>query len=189
MADKFIFIDRDGVINKDPEGWTEYGYITDPKDFFTLDGAVEAFKILKDAGYKAVIVSNQQGVGKGYFSEQELNRVTERMKEIVKNGGGEITKVYYCTHTKEEDCSCRKPKEGMFLKAKEELNIESFDKKFYIGDSERDIKAGRKAGLKTILVLSGKLSAHEAEKLNTKPDHICKNLLEAVKFVLSDKRT
>ncbi|MFH1837597.1 MAG: HAD family hydrolase, partial [Candidatus Omnitrophota bacterium] len=164
MSQKYIFIDRDGVINKDPGGWTEYGYVTVPEDFYMVKGSVEAIKMFTDAGYKVIIISNQQGVGKGYFSEEDLKKVTRKMERVVEEGKGKITRVYYCTHTDEEDCDCRKPREGMFLKAKEELNIESFEGKFYIGDTERDIQAGRRVGLKTIFVLSGKNSAEDAKK-------------------------
>ena len=72
MSAKYVFIDRDGVINKDPAGWTEYSYVTKPEDFHFLSDAIEAFRELADAGYRAVIISNQQGVGKGYFTKEDL---------------------------------------------------------------------------------------------------------------------
>ncbi|MGB2878875.1 MAG: HAD family hydrolase [Candidatus Omnitrophota bacterium] len=184
MSEEYVFIDRDGVINKDPGGWTEYGYVTRWEDFHFLPGTLEALKALKGAGYKAVIISNQQGVGKGYFTEAALKDITGKMVSTIKGSGGEVAGVFYCIHAKEEDCDCRKPKAGLFLKAKEELGIESFESNFYMGDTERDIQAGRAAGLKTILVLSGKSSRQDAEGWSHKPDHICGSIAEAVNIVI-----
>ncbi|MDP8298683.1 MAG: HAD family hydrolase [Candidatus Tantalella remota] len=185
MKKKYVFFDRDGVINKDPGGWTEFGYVSGPEYLQILPGVPETVKKITDAGYKIIIISNQQGVGKGYFTQEDLDRVTASMKDVVESAGGSISGVYYCTHTKEEDCPCRKPKEGLFLKAKEEFGIDSFDGTFYIGDTQRDIQAGRAAGLNTILVTSGKSSKGDAEDWEYKPDHICKDLLEAVDLVIS----
>ncbi|NQT32914.1 MAG: HAD family hydrolase [Candidatus Omnitrophica bacterium] len=184
--DKYVFIDRDGVINKDPGGWTEYGYVTRPEDFYILPNVPEAMKKLKEAGYKVIIVSNQQGVGKGYFTKEELADVTQKMMGDIRKAGGDISGTFYCTHRKDENCDCRKPKEGLFHLAQEELGMQSFDNKFFIGDNTTDIEAGKKAGLKTILVLSGKSTAMDPEKWEHKPDYICEDLLEAVEVVLAE---
>ncbi|MCK5450480.1 MAG: HAD family hydrolase [Candidatus Omnitrophica bacterium] len=184
MSNKYVFIDRDGVINKDPEGCTKCGYVSLLEEVDILPGVSEAIKKLTDAGYKSVIISNQQGVGKGYFSEESLKMVTDKMLSIVEKDGGKISGIYYCTHTKEEDCSCRKPKEGLFYIAQKELGIPDFKDKFYIGDTERDMVAGKKVGLESILVLSGKSSKEDAENWENKPDHICEDLLEAVEKVI-----
>ncbi|MFQ5952589.1 MAG: HAD-IIIA family hydrolase [Candidatus Omnitrophota bacterium] len=186
-VNKYVFIDRDGVINKDPGGWTEYSYVTRWEDFHFLPGALESLKKLADSGYKSVIISNQQGVGKGYFTKDALEDVTARMLQEIKKSGGSVAGVYYCTHTKEEDCSCRKPKTGLFTKAGKELGIQDFEGKYYIGDTERDIESGKKVGLKTILVISGKSSREDAEKWDHKPDHICSDLMEAVDIILGEK--
>ena len=185
MEEKYVFIDRDGVINKDPGGWTEYSYVTRWEDFHFLPGSLEALKRLRSAGYRSVIISNQQGVGKGYFTEEELDNVTSKMLEKIKEAGGDVAGVYYCTHAKEENCSCRKPKPGLFERAEEELGINP-EGKYYIGDTERDIQAGGAAGLKTILVLSGKSSKGDVEKWENKPDHVCDSFIDAVKIVLGE---
>ncbi|MFH1665364.1 MAG: HAD-IIIA family hydrolase [Candidatus Omnitrophota bacterium] len=187
MSDKLVFIDRDGVINEDPGGWTEYGYVTRLEELRILPGAAEALGKLSRAGYRNVIISNQQGVGKGYFSQADLDGVTSEVRRAVEEAGGRIDGVYYCTHRKEEDCPCRKPKEGLFLIAREELGIKSFEGKFYIGDTQRDIEAGKRAGLRTILVLSGKSSREDAEEWEHKPDHICGSLLEAAEFIIREE--
>ena len=184
MNDKYVFIDRDGVINKDPAGWTEHGYVTRREEFHFLPGVLEAMKELSAAGYKSVIISNQQGVGKGYFSEGDLKDVTAGMKRAIEEAGGSVAGVYYCTHVKEENCSCRKPKDGLFRTAQKELGIKSFEDKFYIGDTERDMQAGKKVGLETILILSGKSSREDAEDWACKPDHICESFPDAARLVL-----
>ncbi|MDD3089271.1 MAG: D-glycero-beta-D-manno-heptose 1,7-bisphosphate 7-phosphatase [Candidatus Omnitrophica bacterium] len=184
MNDRYVFLDRDGVINKDPGGWTEYGYVTVPDNFMVIPGAHEGIKILTDAGYNIVIISNQQGVGKGYFSRRELDAVTAKMLSGIKNAGGVIKAVYYCTHLTSDDCECKKPKPGMFLRAKKELNIDILEGKYFVGDTERDIQAGKAAGLKTILVLTGKSTRDDAANWEYKPDMICKDLTEAAKTII-----
>ncbi len=185
MPDKYVFLDRDGVINKDPAGWTEYGYVTRWEDFQFLPGVLEAIKRLSDAGYGVVIISNQQGVGLGYFSEEDLNDLTVKMSRQIEEAGGVIADIFYCTHCKEDECPCRKPKEGLFLMAQEELGIQSLEDKFYIGDTESDMQAGKKVGLRTILVLSGKSSREDAAGWDHKPDHICDDILEAARMIIS----
>jgi len=184
MDDKYVFLDRDGVVNKDPAGWTEHGYVTRWEDFHFLPGVLEAMKELSVSGYRTVIISNQQGVGKGFFTEKALNDLTAEMSRRVEEAGGSIAGVYYCTHTKEENCDCRKPKKGLFRIAQKELGIKGFKGKFYIGDTQRDIQAGKEIGLETILVLSGKASRKDTENWEHKPDHICDDLPEAVQLIL-----
>ena len=183
MEDKYVFLDRDGVINEDGDGWTEHGYITRWEDFRFLPGVPEALKKFADSGYRCVIISNQQGVGKGCFTRRELSAITKRMVDIVKRAGGDIAGVYYCTHTREEQCGCRKPETGLFRQAQEELGISDLRGKYYIGDMERDIQAGKNAGLGTILVLSGKTSSRDVEKWACRPDHICGDLSAAAEIV------
>jgi len=161
---KYIFLDRDGVINKDCAGGTKYGYATCPSEFVFLPKVLEALKYFYENGYKAVIVSNQQCVGKGYLSKEELKCITDKMIIDIESSGGKVAGVYYCVHKKEENCDCRKPKEGLFLKAKTELSITSLSNMYYVGDTERDVIAGEKAGLKSITVLTGKSIASDIDK-------------------------
>ncbi len=181
--DKVIFLDRDGVINKDPGGWTKYDYVADWRDFQILPGVFEALKLLKANGCKVVIISNQAGVGKGYFTEDGLKAIDQKMRKRIVAHGGDIEASYYCVHTPEADCGCRKPKTGLFERAGKKLNMD-FSGAYFIGDTRRDVEAGRRAGLKTILVLTGKASRDEAEAWGEKPDHIFENLLEAVRWLL-----
>jgi D-glycero-D-manno-heptose 1,7-bisphosphate phosphatase len=187
MKDKYVFVDRDGVINRDGAGVTEHGYVTKWEDFIFLPGVIEGFKALKEAGYRSIVISNQKCVGRGIMTPDELEILTEKMKRSVHEGGGNIDDVLYCTHLDKDNCSCRKPKEGLFLEAAKKFNIDNFSGKYFIGDSERDIIAGKKAGLLNILVLSGKSSEKDAEEWKIKPDHIARDFKEAVKIVLEEK--
>ncbi|MBU0571248.1 MAG: HAD-IIIA family hydrolase [Candidatus Omnitrophica bacterium] len=184
MSVKYIFLDRDGVINADAAGVTKHGYITRWEDFYFLPGVLESFKKAAEAGYKCVVISNQQGVGKGYHSEAELFELTEKMKRAIKAAGGAVAGVFYCVHLDADECGCRKPEAGLFHQAQEGLNIKDMRGKYYIGDTERDVQAGQKAGLKTILVLSGKTDIRDIEEWEWRPDHVCKDLLSAVEFVI-----
>jgi len=182
---KYVFLDRDGVINKDPAGWTEHGYITRWEDFQFLPGVLEALKKLSGEGYESVIISNQQGVGKGHFTREDLDDVTAEMSLVIKKAGGNVARTYYCTHAKEENCECRKPKKGLFHIAQEELGIQDFGGNFFIGDTERDMQAGKEVGLETVLVLSGKSSQEDVGGWKYKPDHICEDLAVAVDLILA----
>ena len=181
---KAIFIDRDGVINKDPGGWTEYSYVTAWKEFHFLPGVFEALKLLNKNDIKVIIISNQAGVNKGYFSIGELNEVTAKMMDEINKNGGSIEEAYYCIHKDEDNCSCRKPKTGLLERASVKYDID-MPKTFFIGDSEVDVIAGRKAGCKTVFLLSGKTSDEEMRAWKNKPDYVFNGLLEAVKWILA----
>jgi len=185
---KIIFIDRDGVINKDPGGWTRYNYVTKWDEFFFIDGSIEALKRLKKAGYRIYLISNQGGISKGYFAQKDLNGINRKMLAEIKRGGGKIDQLYYCPHHDLDNCECRKPKTGLIEQAirKKRVDIKNT---FIIGDSLRDIEAGKRMDMKTILVLSGKTSLSEIESWSIQPDCIKKDLLEAVEWILKNERT
>jgi len=180
---KFIFIDRDGVINKDPGGWTKHSYVTRVEDFIFLDGAREAITKLNRAGFEIVVISNQAGVAKGHFTLDALANVNERMISEISKAGGKIKKVYYCVHQPSDNCDCRKPKTGLFRNAEKELGIVAGNA-YFIGDGKTDIESGREMGLRTILVMSGKTKFEDVDDWKVKPDHIYPGLLEAAEFVI-----
>ena len=184
--EKIIFIDRDGVINKDPGGWTEHNYVTRWEDFHFIPGSKEAISRLSRAGYRIIIVSNQAGISKGYYTERELDGVTGNMLKELERSGGRIEKVYYCVHQDSDNCDCRKPKAGMFERAEKELGVSAAGN-FFIGDAKTDVEAGNGKGLKTVLVLSGKTDLEALGGWGFKPDYIFDDLLEAVNFILSRK--
>jgi len=184
---KLIFIDRDGVINKDPGGWTKYSYVTKWEEFFFIDGSIEALKNLKDAGYRVCLVSNQGGISKGYFTKEDLERVNEKMLAEIEKAGGKIDGLYYCTHHDKDNCECRKPKTGLIERAVREKDVD-LKNTFIIGDSLRDVEAGKRMGMKTIFVLSGKTPLSDAQNWHIRADHIMKDLREAVEWILKTER-
>ena len=179
----FMLMDRDGVINKDPGGWTKYDYVTAWRDFHFLPGSLEALKLLRKKDIRVIVLSNQAGVGRGYFTKRELDELTAKMKDAVNKYGGEIEDVYYCVHKPEDGCGCRKPKTGLFDKAEREHGID-LRNTYYVGDVSGDIIAGRAAGCRTIFVSSGKTPRAEMEKWGDKPDYVFDDLLGAVRWLV-----
>lgn len=175
---KTIFLDRDGVINRDP-GFG--GYVTSWSEFEFLPGALEALRKLNQAGYRVIIISNQGGVSKGLYTLKGLNELTQKMIKAVEKAGGKIYSTHYCPHQDEDNCDCRKPKTGLFIQAARGLEI-NFARTFFVGDNRRDVLAARAIGAKSIFVLSGNT---KLEELDVQPDFVAGDLLEAVdKIVL-----
>lgn len=179
---KIIFLDRDGVINKDTDG-----YVARPKDFEFIPGSLEAIKKLNSNGYEIIIISNQAGISKGIYSIQDLKRVNAKMLSEIKKAGSRIKSVKYCIHADEDNCSCRKPKIGMFKEACKGLDVD-FKKCYFIGDKIADIEAGRKVGCKTILVLSGITKQGDVAYWQMKPDYIRKDLKKAVDWIVENEK-
>jgi len=182
---KIIFLDRDGVINKYP-GDTEYVKSWD--EFYFLPNSKLALKKLNDAGFQVFIISNQAGVSKGVYSKEELDFITQRMLEELGQDNIKISGVYYCTHKPEDKCSCRKPKTGLIMMAIEKLKnigIETeLSKSYFVGDTIKDIETGKLAGLKTILVFSGKERPENRSKWQHLPDFTALDLLEAALTII-----
>jgi len=159
---KCVFLDRDGVINKKaPEG----DYIKNWREFKFLPNVKVTIKRLNEAGFLVIIITNQQGIAKGLMTEQDLKDIHTKMIEELKKSGAKIDGIYYCPHDEKDNCNCRKPKIGMFLKAKKDFSIE-MNKSWLIGDSKADILAGQKTGCNTILIES---------KFNKNKDILIKN--------------
>jgi len=182
---KVIFLDRDGVINKYP-GDTKY--VTDWAEFEFLPDALESISKLTENDFKIFIISNQAGVSKGIYNQQKLDEITSNMLKEVEKKSGKIQRVLYCIHKDEDNCYCRKPKTGLIKKAIDSLGLKrfNFNYSYFIGDSMRDIKTGRTAGCKTILVFSGKEKKENKDNWEIKPDYEATNLLEAVNIILNE---
>ena len=140
---KALFLDRDGVIN------IEKDYLYKIKDFEFIDGIFELCRYYQNIGYDIFVVTNQSGIARGYYSEDDFAILSSWMKDEFLKNDIEIKKVYYCPHHPDisGECSCRKPHAGMLLEAKKDFNID-LENSILIGDKERDIEAGLNAGLR-----------------------------------------
>jgi len=151
MAIKTIFLDRDGVINK------EVNYLHKIENFEFIEGIFDACLYFQNLDYKIIIISNQSGIARGYFNENDYKNLTQWMLSQFYKNSISILDIFYCPHGQESKCDCRKPKPGMFIDAKYKYNI-NMKESWMIGDSESDIKAANTAGISnTILVRSGHL--------------------------------
>lgn len=177
---KAIFLDRDGTLNID------YGYVHEIDQFHFIEGSIEALQQLKQMGYLLVLVTNQSGIARGYFSEQQFLQLTEWMDWSLADRGVDLDGIYYCPHHPDgigefkQDCDCRKPKAGMLNQAIKELKIDPA-RSIMIGDKMEDMIAGKSAGIKTnILVRSGKPISEDGEKL---ADHVIDSITDVVALI------
>lgn len=181
--DRFIFLDRDGVINKEPKGAL---YIGKWEEFRFIPGVFEAIRDLNAVGFKIVIISNQAGVAKGLVKHDDLMDITSRLKEAFKSEHCDVGGIFYCEHDNSANCNCRKPKTGLFEAAVRGVEVDK-NRSFCVGDSERDIQAAAAFGLKTVLVLSGRSRLKDVELFRVEPDKVCDDLKGAAEWILSQK--
>jgi D-glycero-D-manno-heptose 1,7-bisphosphate phosphatase len=146
---KLIILDRDGVINFDSNH-----FIKSPAEWKPIPGSLEAIARLTQAGYRVVIASNQSGIDRGLFDMDTLNAIHEKMHHATKAAGGRIDAIFYCPHSAESNCACRKPKPGMFERIAACFHIDLTDT-HAVGDSRRDLQAAAAAGARPVLVLTG----------------------------------
>lgn len=137
---KAVFLDRDGTINKD------YGYVFEIEKFEFIEGVIEGLKILSNLGYKLIVITNQSGIARGYYSEEDASKIFNYMKEKLLKEGIVIEKIYYCPHIG-DNCNCRKPKLELFYKAQKEFDID-FNESYAIGDKIRDLAICQKENVK-----------------------------------------
>ncbi len=147
---KAVFVDRDGVINRNRKD-----HVKSWDEFVFLPGAVEGMVELTRAGLRTVILTNQAVINRGLLSREALDSIHDRMTGELEAAGAVVDAVYYCPHRPDEHCSCRKPRPGLLLAAAGRLGIE-LEQSYLVGDALSDIQAGRAAGCRTILVLTGR---------------------------------
>lgn len=177
-----VFLDRDGVINEN-----RADYVRRPCQWVPIPGAVEAVVRLHEAGHPLVIVTNQSGIARGYYSETDVNAIHSVMKAAFRAAGADVSCFFYCPHHPSEDCGCRKPETGMVDTARREHSLPPGG--WIVGDADSDMELGRRSGLKTVLVLSGrgKSQLEMIRKENRpEPDHITESLISASDIILSD---
>lgn len=174
-----LFLDRDGVINRDLTP-----YVTTADELEIFPWTVDALEMLYNAGYQFFIVSNQQGVAKGFIQESELGKQTEKIVSALAEKGLRIEKFYYCRSLATANDPCRKPGCGMIDCARDEFGVEPRGA-FLIGDRWSDMEAGARAGCRPLLVLSGG-TKEGWETWEYKPEAVFQNLLEAAKWLLEN---
>jgi histidinol-phosphate phosphatase family protein len=169
-----VFLDRDGVINRRPP---EGQYITRWEDMQFLPGVAEAISLLNSAGFRVIVVSNQRCVAKGLITPHDLDAMHQRMSDKLAAAGAIIEGIYYCPHEEQPPCSCRKPAPGMLLRAASEHHID-LTGSWMIGDSDKDVRAGRNAGCRTVRLLE-----HEDARSGD-ADLFAPSLLQATRQIL-----
>lgn len=187
---KAVFFDRDGTIN------VEAGYIKDLKNLKLIDGAAKGIKKLKEAGFFIVLVTNQSGPARNYYSEDWVNTLNNTVQKMLNEEGASLDEIYYCPHLPDgivseytKNCDCRKPEIGMFLKAKEKLNLD-FSKSFMVGDKATDVEAGHNAGCKSILLKTGygeKVLSGEYQSIPN-ADYIAESIIDACEWILQNSK-
>jgi D-glycero-D-manno-heptose 1,7-bisphosphate phosphatase len=170
-ADKVVILDRDGTIVVDKQ------YLSNPADLQLLPGAAEGLRWWSEHGYRLVVITNQSGVGRGMFSLERLNEVHGRFREIIGEVGARIDQIYYCPHTPEADCACRKPRVQLLVRAASELGFDA-SRAIVVGDKSSDVEFGRRVGATTVLIAS-KVPVTDGQSA---PDHVAVDLAEAARM-------
>lgn len=182
-----VFIDRDGTISE------EVGYVNHPSRFRLFSYSAEAIKVLNDNGWLAIVITNQAGVARGYFSEDVIVNVHKQLESDLRVGSAQLDAIYYCAHHPSVgeppyrfDCDCRKPKTGLIDRAAQDFEID-LAASWMAGDRYSDVELARNAGLHSAFLLSGYGRGeweYQRGSWNYQPDLVCENLLDAVKKIV-----
>lgn len=183
-----VFVDRDGTVAD------EVGYVNHPSRLRLLPRSGQALKRIREAGFLAVVVTNQAGVARDYFDESVVHETHRRLVALLEGEGTGVDRIYFCPHHPREgkppyrqDCRCRKPLPGMLHQAAEELGID-LPRSYMVGDGVVDVEAARSAGVVPILVLTGYGRGHvelRRDRWKVQPEHIAEDLLDAVEWILA----
>lgn len=181
-----IFLDRDGTLNE------EVGYIREFAQFHLYDFAAEAVRLINEAGWRAIVITNQSGIARGLLTEEFLDEIHGQMNAELARADARVDAIYHCPHHANFgeppfrlDCDCRKPKPGLLRRAAADFQLD-LSASVVIGDRLRDVETAQAVGARGVLVLTG----YGREELETQsavqPDHIAVNLLEAVRWVINE---
>ena len=177
-----VFLDRDGVINVDSSD-----YVKNESEFEFIPGSPEAIALLCQNGFQVIVITNQSLIGRKMASLHTLEAIFKKMKDGVRRAGGEIKDIFFCPHTPEDNCSCRKPKPGLIFAAQKKYKLD-LAQSCMVGDSVKDIECARLAGCsKTMLVKTGNGSPAEQAlfKKGITPDFTGANLYETALWIIS----
>ncbi len=181
---RVVFLDRDGVINENRpdhvKSWSEFQF---------LPGALEALRLLHEAGWRAIVVTNQAIIHRNIVPSAAVDDINQRMREAVEIHGGHIDAVLYCPHRPEENCECRKPRPGLLRQAATQFNL-PLDQCYIIGDAYSDIQAGRAVGCRTIMVKTGRglQQMMTAPPLSLRPHQVVRDLADAATWMVRAER-
>jgi D-glycero-D-manno-heptose 1,7-bisphosphate phosphatase len=177
---RFVILDRDGTIIEERE------YLSDPERVTLIPGVGAALRELQRMEFGLVVITNQSGVGRGFFDQLQLERVHERLHKLLENEAVHLDGLYVCPHKPEDDCKCRKPKVGLLRQAAEDLGFNS-ERSIIIGDKACDIEMGHMVGALTFMVRTGYGSQVSTEK-TVQPDFIVNDLLSAMESIRNLQR-
>lgn len=178
---RLVILDRDGVINEDSDD-----YIRSPDEFIPIPGSLEAIARLKNAGFTVAVATNQSGIGRAYFDLETLHAMHEKLRKLLAGKNAAVDGIFYCPHTPEDQCDCRKPAPGLYQQIGRLWNVELTGIPV-IGDSLRDLEAARVVGAKPILVRSGKGRRTLAEGKGLEGVPVYDDLSQAVDAILSEE--
>jgi histidinol-phosphate phosphatase family protein len=182
MKKPCVFLDRDGTLCEDKV------YLSDAEGLVVFPDVPEGIRSLKEAGFHLILVTNQSGIGRGFFKEETLQAIHDRLKEMLKENGAGIDAIYYCPHHPEEHCDCRKPRTGLVTKALKDFDID-LSKSFIIGDTDADVELGNRVGVKTILLLRPSNPTNERIRRGEIPsDFSTDNFQKAVEWILKQEK-
>jgi histidinol-phosphate phosphatase family protein len=179
MSNRAVFLDRDGVLMKDPN------YIGHVDQVALINHAPAALCRLRAAGYRLFVVTNQSGVGRGYFTREAVEEIHALLDQHFGATGGRIDRYYVCPHHPEDNCECRKPKPKFLREAAAEFDLD-LSRCYMIGDRPTDVQCGQNAGAQTVLVLTG-VGAETLAGGEAKPDHVAADINAAADWILSQR--
>jgi D-glycero-D-manno-heptose 1,7-bisphosphate phosphatase len=189
MKRRAVFMDRDGTISE------EVGYVNHPSRYRVFPYAAEAVRILNEAGWLAILVTNQAGVARGYFTEEMIKAVHGVLEEELSGAGARLDAIYYCAHHPSVgeppyrfDCDCRKPRPGLIQRAAADFDID-LNESWMIGDRYSDIELAHNAGVRSAFVLSGYGRGeweYQRPSWKNEPELVAENLLEAVRMIVDE---
>lgn len=178
-----VFLDRDGTIIEDT------GYASGSDQIIILPGVADAIASLNQAGFKVIVITNQSGVGRGFFDHEAVYEFHEILNGLLALRGARVDAYYFCPHAPDENgnpaCGCRKPGIDLFLSAKQELGVD-LELSFLVGDRHSDVEAGKLAGCKSVLLMSDKKFTASGSLL---PDHVAPDLPMAVDWIMTQKNS
>ena len=175
-AKKAIFLDRDGTICED------VNYLARPEQLKLFPFAAQAVRLLNENGFIVILITNQSGIARGFFDENALREIHEKLVSELAEQNAKLDAIYFCPHNSVDNCACRKPKTGMIEQAAKDFSID-LKNSWMIGDKRIDVETGFRAGTKTALVLTG-YGQKDIQQLERKPDIIAESLFETVEKII-----